>query len=100
MLPVMGALHPLGPETRGQWALAALTPVHCPKPLLVSEGQFFDRDRFLAAEAHTFGGTATPGPVRNGATGRLRPDRQGFADPHGIRQMACFQSFSEGGHLT
>src|SRR5947209_19095524 len=69
MVPVMGALYPLRPETRGQPAVAALPPGHRPKPLPVSEGQFLDRDRLLAAEAHTFPGTAPSGPVRNGAAG-------------------------------
>src|SRR3982750_4870045 len=100
MVPVMCALHPLRPETRGQPALAALPPSHLPNRLLVRYGQFFHRDRFLVAEAHTLCGTAAPGPVRNGSAGRLRPDPQRLANAHGIGQTTFGQRFAERCHVT
>src|SRR3982750_516025 len=100
MVPVMCALDPPSPETRGQRALAALPPSHGPKPLRVSKGQFFDRDRLPVTEAHTFSRTASALSCRDRSAGRLWPDRQGFADAYGVGQLACFQSFAEGGHLA
>jgi hypothetical protein len=96
----MSGLHPLRPEPRRERPLATLAPPHGPESLLVRQNQVLDRHRFLVAEAQTLGATAPALACRDRSRGRFRPDRQRFADPDGIRQMASFQGLPERSHLA